>query len=87
MIDWTDLPVLRSPKRAQRDPSSRERLAWLRARRRKRKPSKAHSTNAERARLAIEEAAEAKRKRDRNAARFAAYWQGLSDEDPGMPDA
>jgi hypothetical protein len=89
LIDWDNPPSLPCPKRAQRDPRDRERLAAVQARRRLHKPSKAHNTTkrakaiskAKRARIAANlTRIEAERLAYLAAAK--AYWLGRSDGHP-----
>ena len=89
MIDWDNLPILRSPKRAAQDLAERERLAEAKQKRRIRKPSKSHSTNKERSHANRAKAKIAKHKKAKNKKAFAeirqrarAYWQGETNEHP-----
>ena len=83
LLDWNNPPKLRTRKRVARDLDA---LSRAHARRVKRKPSKAHSTNKERsAETRAKNAERKKRMAERKAARakfleaVRAYWRGDGD--------
>lgn len=85
-IDWKTAPQLK--RRRNHDPRDRERLAESKMRRRKKKPSKAHSTEPERATRRIKLEEQKKRALEKREAYFAydnqvkAYWRGERPDHP-----
>jgi hypothetical protein len=92
LLNWDDPPTLSSPKREAQDPRDRERLARVKDRRRKHKPSKAHATGKRNARIraskkATHKRAIAERESAVRAYREAvrAFWRGMADQHPSAP--